>query len=261
MKNILKREVRFDKNGVAVHRNVIAEKAEKKGLFSRPGSVPSVGGSQQAKEQQQRADLTSGLKKNLASEEIAMIAREDAAIAVARTPKRGDLLREEADDRNFNPKNYSGLVYALDDFSSDTLKMLDEAFSGSGKLTDFMLKVNFDDEESIKAAVTFRDSDLFSAPEYERVLQDVHWARGGVPLYDVLEDTDEHAEVSALISVAAGVRKRSDDWSCLGMSPDVAKVTADYQDRTDDIVQYISSRNLSAKDVDCNDLRRHLESR
>lgn len=261
MKNILKREVRFDKNGVAVHRNVIAEKAPKQGMFSRPGSVPTVGGNHQAKEQQERINLTSGLVQNLASEERSSVSQEEAAIAAGRTPKRSDLLRGEADDRRFNEKNYSGLVYALDDFSSDTLKMLDEAFSGSGKLTDFMLKVDFDDEESVKSAITFRNSDLFDAPEYRRVLQDVRWSRGGEPLYDVLEDSAEHDEVSALISVAAGVRKLSDDSSRLGMSPDVAKVTADYPDRTDDIVRYISVRNVSAKDVDCDDLRRHLGSR
>lgn len=260
MKNILKREVRFDKNGVAVHRNVIAEKAQKQGLFSRPGSVPTVGGNQKSKEQEQRSGLVSGLVQNLASEERSSISGENSAIDAARTPKRADLLRLESEDRRFDDQNYTARVEAIEGFSGDTLKMLDEAFSGSGRLTDFMLKTGFEDEESLKSAITFRDSDIFRSPDYRRVIQDVRWSRGGEPLYDVLEDSAEHDEVSALITVAAGVRRRSDDPSRLGMSPDVAEVTAEYPDRTDDIIRYISSRDIGANDVNCDDLRRHLSA-
>lgn len=258
MRNLLKREVRFDKNGVAVHRNVIADAPETRSNFSKP--APTVGSGQQVEAQRENIALVSSLSGDLASEERAQIAKEEATINAEQDPAKAELLREEADDRKFNARNFTGRVNALGDYSSDTLKMLDEAFSGSGKLTGFMMNADYDDEEFIKSAITFRDSGLFNSPDSLQILRDVRWSTGSEPLYDILEDSEEHAAVSATIDVAVGLRERSDDPEGLSMSPGVAGVIADHQGRVSDIVEYIGSRELDPRDVNCDDLRRHLES-
>lgn len=290
-------EPRVNKHGVSVIKHVRAEAKSKHTSFLAQ-VVPALNGNLKKQRESMLADLHRDMELEFQQEADAAKRRYDdrnrfpelersyAEQMYQRERMEQTRLRVTRDlDRAMGKEETH--VAGLNKLSTKTLGMVHAAFHGTGKVTAFLKRQDFDDDDRIRTAVVFRDfSDSY---QFGRLLRHVRDSLGVKSLAGIEEGTLEHNAVSAVFRVAIGAAQRRsiaereerlqdksqaamllsqrkmrnqvlDEQDRVKMSPQLAEIAADNPDRVDDIVDYLVRQNVEPVDVDAEHLQLFLDN-
>jgi hypothetical protein len=181
------------------------------------------------------------------------------------------------------PNNIDRFVAKASSYSLDTLNRLAEASNDTTDLTSLLSDAP-DSETNFRAFINFRDC-MFSAHP-DMVINDVRESTGVGDLAEIESGSEAHNLVSAVINVAARSHNyraaahyarereaRQSPYRTLSrptwheqqstvtkMTRDLAEVIVNNPDRVDDIIHYMSERDIIPEDVDCGHLHLHLSN-
>lgn len=283
-------ESRVNKNGVPVIKHVRAEQQSKPSrLLSR--IIPVISPSHRAAATERRAEIMEFFKGEFEKDKAEKIRLEELAIRQETDPVVKRLLVQASTRRNFNGFLKDSVDAALEKISSyslDTLERLMEASSDAKSITS-LVNVSVSGETNFRAYLNFRNCDIDNS-HLDLILDNVRSSTGLDDLAELELGSEAHDLASTVIKVAseshyrrskAHYEKKKDEdsggiyrtmrtdrnleWyraqqTLTKMTRDLAAVIVDNPDRVDDILDYMSDRELIPEDVDGGHLRLHLSN-
>jgi hypothetical protein len=227
-------EVHVNKNGVPVIKHVRADqKSKTNGFLSR--IVPTLNGGLA----RERAEMLSDLDADLQAEQKAA---EDAHELAVRNSHHSDPEWEHItrmrsiEHARRRLKLAAGMTdpssEALHKFSNSTIRMIHDAYHGSGVLTRFLKRYAYGDEELTRSAVVFRNTDLDNMTSASSVFRDVRSSLGIKKLSSIEPGTPEHESVSSVLRVAIGATQRRAEARSKSMHSD-GGISAQYRIRNE----------------------------
>lgn len=290
-------ESRVNKNGVPVIKHVRANQPSKSSsILSRilPIISPShraAAEKEQAAQQERASEIMRSLRAKMEAEQDDDDRAEAARIQNEPDPKvRRDLqLTSARRTRNLviGEGDIARTLGKISSYSLDTLERVAEVTDEKVDLTSF-LKSAPSDESNFRAFVNFRNC-KFASAHVNMIIDNVRDSTGVDDLAEIDVSSEPHAFVSSVIKVASDSqnrrtaahyareresgarysarmnRGRPSEWyekqkTQAKMTRDLAAVIGDYPDRVNDIIYYMSDRDLIPEAVDIEHLRMHLDN-
>lgn len=283
-------ETRLNKNGVPVIKHVRAEQQSKSSrLLSR--IIPVISPSHRAAANERRAEIMEFFKGEFQKDKAEKIRLEELAIRQETDPAVKRLLMQVSTRRNLNDFLKGSVDAALEkinSYSLDTLERLIEASSDAKSATS-LVNVSVSGETNFRAYLNFRNCDIDTS-HVDLILDNVRSSTGLDDLAELDFGSEAHDLASTVIKVASeshtrrskahyekkkdedssGIYRtmrsdRSLEWyraqqTLTKMTRDLAEVIVDNPDRVDDILDYMSDRDIIPEDVDSGHLRLHLSN-
>jgi hypothetical protein len=284
-------ETRVNKNGIPVIKHVRAEQPSKSSrLLSR--IIPAISPSHRAATIERRAEIMEFFKGELEKDKNEKIRLEEIAIQQETDPATKRLLVQASTRRSYNNFLRSSVdtsaLEKISSYSLDTLERLMEA-SGESKNATSLVNVSVLGEKNFRAYLNFMNCDIDSS-HIGLILDNVRDSTGLDDLAELELGSEAHNLASTVIKVASeshsrrskahyarqsdeddsGIYRRtmrhaSLEWyreqqTLTKMTRDLAAVIVDNPDRVDDILDYMSDRDIIPEDVDSGHLRLHLSN-